>query len=52
MRSSEAREGHLEEEWSYVGMVTLDIKNAFNTASWEKILDAMMTKDLRNIFVD
>lgn len=29
-----------------VGMLTLDIKNAFNSAPWEKILDAMIYKEL------
>jgi len=29
-----------------VGLLTLDIRNAFNSASWENILMAMRTKDL------
>ena len=32
--------------YSKIGLLTLDIKNAFNSASWEKILDAMCAKDL------
>lgn len=29
-----------------IGLLTLDIKNAFNSAPWEKILDAMRAKDI------
>jgi len=28
----------------FVGMLTIDVKNAFNSAPWDKILDALVRK--------